>query len=368
MPEPVGGTPLRVRFSPDIFRVQRFGGVSRYIIELHRGLLAHGVDSGIVAGLHRSALLHDVPNVRGLGVDGLRPERARQALTRAADVGVAWWATSTKPTSTIWHASYFPRVLPSRGPLAVTVYDMIHERYSDEFAPRDLTFRYKRPACERADVVFAISRATADDLCERFAIDADRVVVTHLGVSPVQPMGTPRPFDGQPFLLYVGERRSHHKNWDALLAAIARLGPQARLVCFGADAGAWDHDQLVRHGVSDRVVFAGGDDAVLAGWYRSAAALVYPSLYEGFGLPPLEAMAHGCAVVATPVGGVPEVVGDVALLVRPDVEGLSEGIDAVLADGPDVARMRSDGPTRAACFTWEAMVDETLAGYRRCVD
>lgn len=358
---------LRVRFSPDIFRVQRHGGVSRYVVELHRGLLAGGADSAIIAGLHRSARLHGVPRVYGADIDGLQPAKLRQGLSRVVDRCVGWGYAANLRQPIIWHASYFPGDVPRRAPFAVTVYDMIHERFPEWVSSRDLTLRYKRRACEAADVIFAISQHSADDVCDRFSISPDRVVVTPLGVRAVTPLGHPRPFGDEPFLLYVGERRSPHKNWIGLLDALRMAGSASRLVCFGSPEQVEDRRALLDRGLDGSVAFVGGDDAALAGWYQAAAALIYPSFYEGFGLPPLEAMAQGCAVVATKVGAIPEVVGQSAMLVDPDPASLAEGICSVLANGPVIETMREKGPAHAAGFTWAETVRRTIEGYRRIV-
>src|SRR4051812_21543635 len=143
---------LRVRFSPDIFRTQRHGGVSRYVTELHRGLVGLGVDSRIVAGLHVNSYLHDLPGAWGLDVDWLRPVRIRQALTKVADrAAERAWCSRLDP-QTVWHKTMFDRWVPHSPRLAVTVYDMIHERYPDQFGPRDVIPSSKRPWCEAADV------------------------------------------------------------------------------------------------------------------------------------------------------------------------------------------------------------------------
>lgn len=366
-PDP-GSTPLRVRFGPEAFRLQRHGGVSRYVVELHRQLGHLGVDSGIVAGLHRNALLAGEPRTSGLDVDRLRPARARQAATRVVDRAVAGAAARRLPAGAVWHASYFDPARPRVAARAVTVYDMIHERYPDEVGPRDGTAERKRAACRAADVVFAISEHTARDLQERYRLPADRVVVTPLGVTVAAPSHRPRPFGGRPFLLFVGDRRPAYKNWLLLLDALARLDPEVGLVCVGAPASAGDRAALADRGLGGRVGFAAaGDDATLAGWYAAAAALAYPSRDEGFGLPPLEALAHGCPVVAGNGGAVPEVVGGVALLVEPSVDALVAGIEEVLADGEAARRQRRDGPAHAARFAWAATARRTLDGYRRAL-
>ena len=110
------------------------------------------------------------------------------------------------------------------------------------------------------------------------------------------------------------------------------------MACFGSPATADDLAAVEARGLTDRVRFIGGDDHDLARTYRAASVLVYPSLFEGFGLPPLEAMAHGCPVVAARAGAIPEVAGDAALLFEPtDPDTLADALTLVLADGDRVA-------------------------------
>jgi glycosyltransferase involved in cell wall biosynthesis len=357
---------LRVRFSPDIFRTQTHGGVSRYITELHRGLLARGVDSRILAGLHCNSYLPGLPGVVGVDVGKIRPIQIRQALTKVTDRALerAWCAR--KDHGTIWHKSMFDRRVPTGPRLAVTVHDMIHERYPDQFGSRDVAPASKRPWCEAADVVFANSETTRNDLLERFELRPEKVVVTRLGVSVVEPRPGPLPFADQPWVLYVGERRKPYKNWRRALDAVAALGSDGRLACFGPRATADERGAVGARGLTERVQFIGGDDRDLARAYEGASVLIYPSLFEGFGLPPVEAMAHGCPVVAARAGAIPEVLGDAAILIEPtDVDGLAGALAAVLAGGDHVEAMREAGRVCAASYTWDRTVAATLDGYRR---
>ena len=356
---------LQVRFSPDIFRTQTYGGVSRYITELHRGLTARGVDSRILAWLHINAYLRGLPGTVGLDIAKVRPIRARQALTKGTDRALErLWCTRQR-RDTIWHKSMFDRRVAVGPRLAVTVYDMIHERYPDQFGSRDVIPDSKRPWCEAADVVFAISETTRQDLLERFGLPADKVKVTHLGVSVVEPTPGPLPFSETPWILYVGDRSKPYKNWQRVLDAVRALGSEGRLACFGSPATADDLAAVEARGLTDRVRFIGGDDHDLARIYRAASVLVYPSLFEGFGLPPLEAMAHGCPVVAARAGAIPEVAGDAALLFEPtDPDALADALTLVLEDGDRVASLRTAGRARAATYTWDRTVAATLDGYR----
>lgn len=354
----------RVRFSHDIFRTQSHGGVGRYVTELHRGLLNRGLDSRVVAGLHRSAQLATVPAVSGLDVDRLRPARARQALTKLAGWGIERaWAGALQP-STVYHKTYPDHWVPSGPTLAVTVYDMIHERFPGQAGTRDHTSVAKRRWCEAADVVFAISDCTRADLLDLYRIDPEKVIVTPLGVSVCEPRPGPRPFGDEPFVLYVGSRDRAVKNWRRIVEAVRRLGPAGRLVCFGASPTEAEWDFVEKLGVRGRTHFAQGDDRELARYYQEAAVLAYVSLYEGFGLPPLEAMAHGCPVVAGDCRPFPEVLGSAACLVSPtDVDEIAGALGMMLESGIEAERLAWHGPSHAAQYTWHRTIEMTLDGY-----
>ena len=356
---------LRVRFSPDIFRTQAHGGVSRYITELHRGLLTRGVDSRLVAGLHCNSYVKRLPGTFGLDVEGIRPVRFRQAVTKVVDRALERVWCARLDHGTIWHKSMFDVRVPVGPRLAVTVYDMIHERYPEQFGARDVAPVAKRPWCEAADVVFAISETTRDDLLERFDLPPEKVVVTRLGVTVVEPRPGELPFHEEPWVLYVGERTKPYKNWRRALDAVAALGPSGRLACFGPRPGPDDCRAVDDRGLTGRVRFIGGDDHDLARVYQAASALVYPSLFEGFGLPPLEAMARGCPVVAARAGAIPEVLGDAAILTDPtDVESMAGALSSILAGGDRIEALRGAGRSRAAGFTWDRTTAATVEGYR----
>lgn len=361
---------MRVRFSPDIFRVERFGGVARYIAELHRELLVAGIDSRILAGLHRNAYLTHADRALGLSIEGVRPVRLRQAMSKVADRSLERLWAPAQDRGTIYHKTYFDRHVPTGPTLAVTVYDMIHERYPDQVSPRDVTPAAKRPWCERADVVFAISAHTRDDLVERFDLDPDRVVVTPLGVRVTAPDPSVVVAGGRPFVLYVGARGPRYKNFEGLARAYARSAARrvTSLVCFGGGPGTpAELELLAGLGLAD-TEFASGADGVLAAHYAQARAFIYPSHYEGFGLPPLEAMSHGCPVAAARVASIPDVVGEAAVLFDPaDHDAMAGAIDLVVGDDGRRAQLIDAGRERVVDFSWAETAQRTIAGYERAL-
>jgi glycosyltransferase involved in cell wall biosynthesis len=267
-------------------------------------------------------------------------------------------------------------------PAVVTVHDLTffdhpewHERSKVAFFRPML-----RLAATRARALVAVSEHTAARLRARLAPRAPVIVAPHgvdhdrfrparrgdahdlatLGALGIRP----------PYLAFAGTLEPR-KDVPALIAAFARLAhdrPALRLVVAGRDgwgAGAV-RDAAAASGVTTRILRPGwlpGD--ALAAFYRQSEAVAYPSLEEGFGLPALEALACGAALVTTTGSAMEEVVGDAALLVPPaSPAALADALARVLDDGALADRLRTAGPIQAAPFTWDVSIDRHLAAYR----
>lgn len=261
-----------------------------------------------------------------------------------------------------------PLLLPPRS--VVTVQDLIHFRVPEAFpaTKRAAAGLLLRRVASRARRILVSSSSTRTDLVERLPRSASRIEVIPLGVGGAMP--DPLPADSGclpkvPFLLCVGNRK-RHKNLRAAVETLALLRealPDLRLVVAGRSFPEWQ--AVVRRarelGVGDRLEEReGASDAELGALYRGAEALLFPSYYEGFGLPLLEAMAAGCPVIASRRASIPEVVGEAALLVHPDDHRAMA--DAVLRLHRDPA-LRSElirrGRDRAAQLPWERTARET---------
>jgi glycosyltransferase involved in cell wall biosynthesis len=361
--------PLRVVYDHRIFATQAYGGISRYFSDLiPRVAATPGVEACVFMGLHINRYGLDRDRARFAKFWGLR--RPAIPKTHAAAVAASDWLFARvvpRWRPRVYHATHYSRLAPRRlGPgvaRVVTVHDFIVERFYNEPGVIRETIR-------GVDGLICVSEHTRRDLIEVLGQPAAKVRVVHHGnsLSGVTPGARPGGVDG-PYLLFVGARHAY-KNFGVLLRAYAaspRLRADCRVVCFGGGPLSGEEQSLAASlGVGHRVhVVPPGTDQALAGAYAHAAALVYPSTYEGFGLPLLEAMSQGCPVVASRATCLPEVGGDAALYFDPaDPDDLRGQIESVVYDDALAADLRRRGRARDAQFSWERCARETVDFYR----
>jgi glycosyltransferase involved in cell wall biosynthesis len=322
-----------------------------------------------------SALLRELPQ--------LDEELRFAAVTRNPErVPEAVEAIKLPAHSQVWRMSVsFPRLLrqlqpavthfqhvvaPSSPPPAVvTIHDLSFELDPKLMGPGDRFFFHTMVprSVRRAERVIAVSGQTKQDLVEHYGVDDRKIAVIPNGVDDAfSPEGPIR--DRPPYLLFVGALQPRK---DPLVAieALSLVNSDLGLVLVGPDKGAAADARraVARLGLNGRVEFTGHvEKPALAEFYRGAEALVFPSRYEGFGLPVLEAMASGTPVVATSAGAIPEVAGDAAVLVDPgDPGALAGGIERAIADRDRLVRA---GLARVRLYSWTEAARQTLAVYR----
>ncbi|BBX17984.1 hypothetical protein MDUV_28440 [Mycolicibacterium duvalii] len=353
--------------------MQRYGGISRYFFELTSRLSSNEVaDVSIVSPLYINNYLKSEPPysfVRGRYVPyDFAGVRHMVGLANRFAAPFAW----SNMDADIVHETYFTMLPVGKGGRrVVTVYDMIHEL----FAPKVKRLRMgitKRAAIDRADHIICISETTRRDLIRLYEIDPARTSVVHLGYSLTSASGGAevQRTKNRPSLLYVGNRGGY-KNFRTLLAAFSKsqLLREFELVAFGGPPfAASEHKEIERLGLTGRVRYKSGSDAALAECYRTAVAFVYPSMYEGFGIPPLEAMSHGCPVVCSNAGAIPEVVSDAGVYFDPEnAEELCGTLERVAADDGLQTDLRARGYERTTAFSWARCAEDTARIYRKIV-
>ena len=263
---------------------------------------------------------------------------------------------------------------PTRAGGVVTVHDLTCVRYPELCANDVLDYpRLIERAVRRGAVVHAVSQSVADEVADHFPVRRDQVVAIPNGVDEVpwaEPGAGRRIAAVERYVLAVGtiEPRKDHATLVRAFEGLADHDPDLGLVLAGAPGwaqGALDEAlEASRHRARIRLL-GWVDHATRAALLRDAAVLAYPSLYEGFGLPPLEAMQVGVPVVTTTAGAIPEVVGDAAVLVPPgDAEALTDAIGRALGDDALRTRLVDAGKTQAAAYDWDRTASGLVELYR----
>lgn len=382
---------MKVLFDHQTFELQTFGGISRYFVEL----LQNGVGIEVELALKRSSNRYLDPNdpwCRAIepgedffervlaGFDFRGKGRIHGALRR---LGVVVDPGRVNRTNTLmkidrggfdlFHPTYYdPYFLESIGnrPFVVTVFDMIHEIYPEDFFAGDQTSVHKKLLCERANRIVAISNTTKADLIRFFGIAESKIDVIHLASSigpgnshPDRPIRTPGKY-----ILFTGNRL-FYKNFIFFLRATADLLRRDRglfVVCTGPPFTSDELDSFEALGVRDQVTHFSVDDEQLAELYRKAEVFVFPSLYEGFGMPLLEAFSCRCPVVASDTAVFREIGGDAVTFFQPkDPGSIGDAIRSTLENRTLRDEMVERGHKRSRRFSWQQTTDQTLCTYER---
>ncbi|MCE7918307.1 MAG: hypothetical protein DPW21_07600 [Anaerolineae bacterium] len=272
----------------------------------------------------------------------------------------------------IWHSTHY--TLPKRwkGAIVITAYDMVYERYKENYFSNvkdEKVRKNKIEAILRADKIISISHATKEDLKTILGVPDEKIQVIHLACSPVfqKTAGGQQP--GKPYILYVGDRPKY-KNFAGLLQtfSIWSRNNEVELVAVGADWSEEEAKNILELKLSKKVrLIPFPDDLVLRDLYNQALAFVYPSLYEGFGIPLLEAMSCGCPVIASRIPSTVEVADDVPIYHEPgNSEQLLSNLDQAYTESKSSERVLA-GLNHAKLFSWERTAYQTAELYRKLV-
>lgn len=366
---------MRIAFDYQTFVMQPHGGISRYIVRLVENLAILGQDARIFAPLHRNEYAQYLPPeiVYGNYIKDY-PRKTWplfMLLNRMmSKKKIEQWSPS------LVHETYYSSRGSIRGacPVVVTVHDMIHELFPSYFKKTDGTAARKKLAIQRADHIICVSNNTKNDLLNIFNVSKEKVSVVHHGFDSLPIEETIEPLVAQlilrPFLLYVGNRVGY-KNFNTLLVAIAssqKLKTDFDIIAFGGGLFNSDERQKISElGFSPgQVQQLSGNDSLLGQLYKQAVALVYPSLYEGFGLPPLEAMSNKCPVICSNTSSLPEVVGNAGKYFDPtSFEDMARAIELVVYSASTTEKLIEQGVKNSSLFNWNKCANETIQVYKK---
>lgn len=254
-------------------------------------------------------------------------------------------------------------------PYVITVYDMIHELFPDIIPSWDKTKEMKRRVIEQASGIIAISQNTKKDIVRFYGIDPERIIVIPLSNSIPRTIGTK--VDNLPdnYLLYIGDRH-YYKNFKFFITAISPILQENEdifLICGGSsDFTEVEKEFMDELGIRNKVIHFDVDDITLSILYQNALCLVFPSLYEGFGLPILEAFHCECPVICSNTSSLPEVAGDAAIYFNPDNESsIYDAVEGFMNDPETGKSLIQKGLLRLNEYSWEKTAKMTRELYHQ---
>ena len=356
---------MKVLYEPETFSIQDFGGVSRYFYELidHAGpeltcelpvVLSNNLYLQNRRHTRHLSFLPGVPVPGGWRVLKYANRRAARQAIRRQDFDVFHPTVNDQP--------YFLDLLGDK-PFVITIHDMIPSLFGEYYTQPDPALTR---LASRAARIITVSENTRADVLRLLPVAAERVSVVHHGHTVRECRHEPALPTPDEYLLFTGNRRAY-KNFDTLIAAFGQLRqqfPGLHLVCAGGGAFSPDELEMLRKaGVEGRThQFGYLTDGQLNRLYREARAFVFPSRYEGFGFPILEAFGQGCPVVLSGASCFPEIAQDAALYFDPlDPTELCDQLTRVLRDQTLRNALTRWGRTRVRDFTWP----RTVAGTQR---
>ena len=350
-----------VLYDDQIFSAQSYGGITRYFEEIINGI-SKGWQVDIFKGVNNSfasiskdvRILFDVQtdNPR-LSLRGVRCAYNRRLL-RDNQNAIGKYK--------IYHPTYYDDYnLNCYEHLVVTVHDMIHEIFGMDPS----IIQKKKQLVHKADAIIAVSENTKRDVIDFLGIDSKKIRVIYHGNSLLRCNNLENPYRF-PYILFVGNR-SGYKNFETLIKAFSKTSyvKDIHIVCFGGGRFTNDELTLIRDLKLDgKIEQISGSDDLLASMYQGAEIFVYPSLYEGFGLPLLEAMHFATPIITSCISSMPEIGGSAALYFDPySIEDLSDKLEMMLTDNELRNKYSMLGKERESNFSWGKCIAETKELY-----
>ncbi len=363
---------MKIFLDPQIFYAQKFGGISRIFAEFWSRCRQRD-DIEIICPLFYSENLH-------LREYNLQPQRFSFLFDKQYPGRIyvnailkrinrqKTYAYLRKNKFDVFIATYYNPYFLNKlhnKPFVLTVFDMIHEIFPAYFPGEDDFKKNKKLLAEESNRIVAISASTKKDILDLYpAIPVKKIKVIHLSQSINTQVAVSLPWLPEKYVLFIGKRELY-KQFDSLVKAmlpIFEIDPAIKIVCAGGGAFTnIENENLSTLNLSGKVIQYNFYDNELNSIYKNAAVFVFPSEYEGFGIPALEAMVCGCPVILSRTGSLPEIAGDAALYFEPNnVKELSAAILQILQDEALKLALIKKGYEQVKKFSWDKMTNEYL--------
>lgn len=350
--------------------MQYYGGISRYFANIQNAIdLRHDIKSEISILRSNNHYIQNYPALLNNVFGKLLLSKQGRCFKWNREYSKY---KIQKNDYDVLHPTYYnPYFLKhTTKPYVITVHDMIHEMYPEYFDTADIFVKYKRLCVERAAHIIAISQSTKEDLINILGVEESRISVVHHGytkqlslASATQPIS-----EKTDYLLFVGDRRGY-KNFPRLITALVPLlkkSPSLRLICAGGGAfQSAEIEMLFRSKIQSQVTQINVSDEELSALYKGALAFIYPSLYEGFGLPILEAFQNDCPILAADNKCFTEIGADAVSYFDPtNEESIISALERVIFSEEKKKDMVEKGRVQLLKFPMELCTDKTINIYK----
>lgn len=364
---------MKITFDHRIFINQQYGGISRLFTDFYSySIKYHELNIKFLLLIHFNKYLKNTSNKYFF----LKYHNSKIFFYLSKFINKCYEVLSLLlfPPD-IFHMTYYGKIpLHKKSTkVVVTVYDMIHELYPEQFSNKSRKIK-KHCVCS-ADLIIAISENTKHDLIKIYNIDPSKIKVVYLGFKSLNmsknSISPKLSILQKPYILFVGQR-SGYKNFISLIMAYKSseyLKKNYNIISFGGNAFTNDELKLInRYNLNNKIHHLEGNDNMLVNCYQKASVFIYPSKYEGFGIPPLEAMSCGIPVCCSNVSSIPEVVDDAAVYFNPyNINEIANALEKVLISQSLKNELIFKGKKRLNHFTWKTSVDNTLAAYKSII-
>jgi len=363
---------MKILYDHQMFSYQKFGGITKYFVELIKNI---SEENQCLLSLLFSENHYLKENRKLFKKSNLLPSNefkgkatAKEYLAKLNKAYSNYRIASNKfdlfhPT---FYDAYFLEVL--KKPYVVTVHDLIEFRYKDTFFKHSLNRPHMEKVIQNANRIIAISENTKEDLLNTFNLNPDAIDVIHHGFNDTAKSKKTNHFGK--YILFVGDRGSY-KNFVGLVAAVSGLLKKdkgLKLVCVGKAFIPEELELFKELNVDEQLFALNVDEATLNELYSHALVFVYPSLYEGFGMPILEAFSNNCPVCLSDASCFPEIAGEAAAYFDPtDKDSMTQCIEKVMSDKGIAEKLRRAGKTRLKDFSWKKTADMTLNTYQKAL-
>ncbi len=363
---------FNILFDYSIFFHQSVGGISRYITSLHKKLFNNGFDAEILSPIHQNKFLKEINTCKINKFVSHFPKNTLTICRTYNELITNIYLKFKKPK--ILHKTFYSGSFPSDNKIkkVINVYDLIHEKFYSDYNLNINTLP-KKKYLDNVDLIFCPSQCSKKDLIEIYNINPSKIEVINIGIPELKIDNSKRPINIDfPYLLYVGYR-GKYKNFKNLVIALGKdkkITEDFKIICFGGGNFTINELKLIKENnlSTKSFIHINGDDAQLISLYQNARAFIFPSIYEGQGLPQLEAMSFKCPVISSNQEAIVEATGNSAILFDPlNTDDILDKIQKTIYSEEIINSLRIKSLERSKLFSMDRCYKETLKAYQKII-